>query len=297
MDKQDFKELEEALENIDLGITEKDGFLGRFFKKQLTSLIKKCVQDKSGAAIYKVTDVFLSIAAPSDIPKDTVAFLDDGCFCNTNKALKQVYKCCDRMLDKMPELTEELIPVIFKRANQQENDVDNVKQVFALSEKIAHHYPDFKTDTVGLKKAALDNLCLNKPQQGLMMISSMISETYPTKDDLAVIYSGFSVLLNASDLKKESYEPMLKLLEVCAESGYNTGENAKKLNEICNTISNKTPKFGVQIARIKATMLKQAKQNGAERVEKTARKPAERREPLHPAIATARKRLRESGGM
>lgn len=260
MTKNELSKIDSQLSELSLGIKETDSALEKFSKKLIGKIIKKCVQDRSGAAFYQTARVLINLV-PHEGEKELISLMNDGVLMNNNKALKQVYKCCEQILSNTPELSEKLIPVIIKRANQKENDAENIAQIFSLCEKISQIKPEYASDMKNIKERALTNLSTNNPEQSMMFISSMLSSNYPSKENLAAFYAAFSTMLSSSKLKKEAYVPMVNLLEECAKSGYNQGKNAQILNNICNEIAQRAPQFNAQIVRIKKQILDNKKGN------------------------------------
>lgn len=258
MEKDEFSELEESLKDLDLGIGENDGALTRFAKKFATNVIKKCIKDRSGAAFYKVANFTMGIANGNG-NNDLMDLINDGFLLNNAESLHQAYKCLDQILTTDPKSTKDVVESVVKSSIRKENDENSVKDVFAICEKVKLKNPDYAEDMDEIKKNALKSLCNNSPAKGMKAISGLVADTYPSKEDLSMIYEGLSTIMDKSDLNKKAYPPMLKLLEECSKSGYNTGENAKKINKLCETIQARNPDFGAQIKLIKNNVNKNNK--------------------------------------
>ena len=245
---------DEEVLNLGNAKREKNGIFEKIFLKLSKTIVKKCFKDRSGAFMYKTFDVLMKLG-----PGEESGVLDgikSGYFISNSSALRQAYKCCDTILQNAPDLAAQTAEAISLRALQKENDIDNVKQIFALSEKISVLNPELAKESQNIKKIALQNLCLNHPEQGIELISSMVTDTYPGKEDLSHIYNGISTILKSSQLPKKTYTTLMKILQECSLSGYNSGENAKSLNDICNIISARTVLFHPQIREIKSNLLK-----------------------------------------
>lgn len=254
----------------DLDIREQDGSLGKFAVKLVNFVAKKCIKDRSGAFFYKVANIGMGFNPSEDSAQDFVKLCENPPFCNTSSALKQLYKCCNRVLQNAPNLSEKLIFNLEKIALKKENDAENVRQIFDLSEKIMSLNPKSKDAAINLKKVAVRNLCLNHPQKGMEMISSMVQGTYPSETDLSCVYEGVSTVLSLSSLPKKAYGLLVEILEECSKSGYNIGDNAKCLSNICNTISRRTDEFNSQLMVIKSRMLKQKTRDNQSKTEQPA---------------------------
>lgn len=256
MADNNFEDLEASLNEMDLGITPQDGALERFGKRLLKNVIKKCLKDRSGEAFYKVSHTLMKIVSDYN-PKDFTNIIKEGFLLTNSKSLHQAYKCLDRVLTDHPEATSSIIEAVVKSSIKKENDETSIKDIFALCEKISIQKPEYKQDLLEVKSNALKNLCINSPSKGMMAISTLVSQTYPSKDDLSIIYDGFEVILSKSNLNKQAYPPMLKLLEECGKSGYNTEQNRIKLNKLCEIIQNKNPEYKEQITTIQNNANKQ----------------------------------------
>lgn len=255
MDPADFSELEQNLNNIDFGITPNDGIAGKMVKKLVKGVLQKCLQDRSGAAFYKIAHTLIKIA-PAEGHHDLLDLIENGAYCTNANTLRQVYNCMDSILANHPETAERVVSCLIKRSRQPENDDLCVRQVFKLSEKIALVQPNYNQDLKNVKKNALLNLCAENAEKGLKVIAALVKETFPSADDLSIVYDGFKAALGNSALRKEAYEPILKLLNECAKSGCNQGENEKKLNEICADMEMRCPHNRRELLLIKQSLLK-----------------------------------------
>ena len=219
---------DEEVLNLGNAKREKNGIFEKIFLKLSKTIVKKCFKDRSGAFMYKTFDVLMKLG-----PGEESGVLDgikSGYFISNSSALRQAYKCCDTILQNAPDLAAQTAEAISLRALQKENDIDNVKQIFALSEKISVLNPELAKESQNIK--------------------------YPGKEDLSHIYNGISTILKSSQLPKKTYTTLMKILQECSLSGYNSGENAKSLNDICNIISARTVLFHPQIREIKSNLLK-----------------------------------------
>ena len=229
-------------------------FLEKYALKFSEKIIKECTKDRSGAFFYKTAN-FLMKRFPGQ-EREILELVRDGTMMSNDLTLREAYKCCSTMFQNDSDLAMPIIFSVKLRAAQKENNIDNVKQIFALSERISVGRPELVEETDNLKKFALRQLCINHPEQGIEMISSMVCDAYPNKNDLFNTYDGLSTILQSSNLPKKAYGTLVGILEECSLSGYNADDNHKRLYDICNTISKRTNQFNSQLVKIKKNISK-----------------------------------------
>ena len=173
-------------------------------------------------------------------------------FASDTKTYKELYKSVAIISDVCPEFSEEALMEVSAVSTKQNNDADNIKLVFDVCNKIAMNDPKMSELATKVKTDAFKNLCMDRPEQGLLVIADCVGNGYPDKNTLYIMYSGMQAMLSSTKLKKKSYEPWVKLLTECAKSGYNEEENAVKLKWICDDIYKKAPEFNTNTLPVRA---------------------------------------------
>ena len=158
-----------------------------------------------------------------------------GLFINSPKDLSKRYNLLMAVVDNCPQDINMVLNCIDELSLNKYNNADSIKHVFELCDKIKLADPKLSETVEDTKAVFFERVCSNNPKQGMLAIVDLL-EKYPTKEDLSAGYSGILSLLESSNMKKELYPPLIKMLKICNKSGYNTGLVRQKFNRICMDI-------------------------------------------------------------
>ena len=165
-------------------------------------------------------------------------------FIDTPKDLTKRYNLLMEMADKTPSTNADILKYLNNISSNNSQNAEHVKDVFIICDKIKKKSPELTDDAKKTKTTFFENVCSTNPEQGLLAIVDMI-EKYPTHDDLFIAYSGILSLLNSTNMKRELYSPLVKVMRICAKSGYNKGDIKDKFNAICMDLHNKDERFNI----------------------------------------------------
>lgn len=252
------KEIEQAVNISNIGSTKKkepenfyDKIVQSFADKFLTAKIGKSVSFNFVKKISKSIHNFMlgmqswaiknKISQSHDIKCNIEDIMDQ--FIDSADDLKKRYKLLKNIANNYPEHNKYVLTTVEQLSKKEQNNINNLGQIFELCNKIGNDSPELHPNVLETKRKVLANFCVNNPQQGLLFISSLTLDAYPSKEDLNVAYSGIIAILNSSKTNKNLYIPLVKILTECAKSGLNDSENKEKLEFICRNIDAKDKKL------------------------------------------------------
>ena len=213
-------------------------FMEKLFDKvasiELGSVVSVDGIKKLTKAAYNFCLKLESWAVKNDYGQGQVLYFDElGKFIDNSKDLTKRYDLLTQISDKCPHKNKEVFECVEKLAMREENNAQNIQQVFSIYDKIKISSPELSAEIEKSKAKVFQNLCMNNPQEGLMASVNLLVDKYPNEDDLKIGYAGIKSLLKSSKMKARLYSPLVKILKICSKSGYNEGKIGKVFDDIC----------------------------------------------------------------